>query len=71
MHKEIIDLLRYCYEKIDFVDQPVELGFPSPLDLHCAYTRDQILAAVGYYTGDLMPAMREGVKYLPNKGLQL
>ncbi|WP_027363944.1 DUF3427 domain-containing protein [Desulfotruncus alcoholivorax] len=71
MFEEIIELLRYCYEKIDFVDRPVDLGFNSPLDLHCTYTRDQILAAVGYYTWDRMPSMREGVKYLPDKQLDI
>jgi len=71
MFEEIVELLRYCYEKIDFVDQPVELGFDSPLDLHCTYTRDQILAAVDYYTTDRMPAMREGVKYLQDKKLDV
>ncbi len=71
MFEELVELLRYCYEKIDFVDQPVELGFNSPLDLHCTYTRDQILAALDYYTTDRMPAMREGVKYLPGKKLDV
>ncbi|MTI83269.1 MAG: DUF3427 domain-containing protein [Firmicutes bacterium] len=71
MFKEIVELLRYSYDKIDFVDQPVELGFDSPLDLHCTYTRDQILAAVDYYNQNRKPAMREGVKYLPGKKLDV
>ncbi|MCF8010750.1 MAG: DUF3427 domain-containing protein [Clostridiales bacterium] len=71
MFEEMVELLRYRYEKIDFVDQPVDLGFNSPMDLHCTYTRDQILAAVDYYTGDRMPSMREGVKYLQDKKLDI
>ena len=71
MFREMMDLLRYCYEKIDFVDEPVELGFDCPLDLHCNYTRDQILSALDYYTGDRMPTMREGVKFLPDKKLDI
>ena len=35
---------------IDFIDQPVPLGFDCPLDLHCTYTRDQILIAMDYMT---------------------
>lgn len=42
----LIDLLQYQYEKIDFIDQPVEVGFDCPLDLHCTYTRDQLLVAI-------------------------
>lgn len=71
MLEEIIDLLKYRYQKIDFVDEPVELGFNTPLDLHCSYTRDQVLAAVGYYTKDSMPSMREGVKFIPEKKLDI
>jgi len=71
MFGELMDLLQYCHEQIDFVDQPVELGFDSPLDLHCTYTRDQILAALDYYTMDRMPTMREGVKFLPEQSLDI
>ena len=71
MFEEMMELLEYCYEKIDFVDELVELGFEHPLDLHCTYTRDQILAAVDYFTKDRKPSMREGVKYLPDKKLDI
>lgn len=60
---ELLEILRYNYEKIDFLDGPVDLGFACPLDLHCCYTRDQILVAFDF----LKPAtVREGVKYLPD-----
>lgn len=62
------DLLRYRYEQIDFIDEPVELGFDCPLDLHCTYTRDQLLVAMDF----LKPAtVREGVKWLPEKQLDV
>ena len=32
---ELIELLKYCHEKIDFVDEPLGLGLACPLDLHC------------------------------------
>ena len=66
--RELLDLLRYRYEQIDFIDEPVALGFDSPLDLHCTYTRDQLLVAMDF----LKPAtVREGVKWLPEKNLDV
>ncbi len=42
----------------------VDLGFDCPLDLHCTYTRDQLLVALDF----LKPAtVREGVKWLPER----
>src|SRR5699024_1784722 len=65
---ELQDLLRYRYEQIDFIDEPVDLGFDCPLDLHCTYTRDQLLVALDF----LKPATgREGVKWLPEKQLDV
>lgn len=61
---EILDLLYYNYDRIDFVDEPVDLGFECPLDLHCTYTRDQILAALDFMKPN---TVREGTKYLPDK----
>ena len=66
--RELLDLLRYRYEQIDFIDEPVQLGFACPLDLHCTYTRDQLLVALDF----LKPAtVREGVKWLPEKQLDV
>lgn len=65
---ELLSLLRYRYEQIDFIDEPVELGFDCPMDLHCTYTRDQLLVAMDF----LKPAtVREGVKWLPEKQLDV
>lgn len=61
---EMLDILRYNYDRIDFIDKPVDLGFDCPLDLHCTYTRDQILAAMDFMKPN---TVREGVKYLPDK----
>ena len=67
MLSELIELLRYRYDQIDFIDEPVELGFECPLDLHCTYTRDQLLVAMDF----LKPStVREGVKWLPEKNLE-
>ena len=65
---EIIDLLKYQFDRIDFIDTPVEIGFECPLDLHCTYTRDQILVALDF----LKPStVREGVKWLPDQKLNI
>ena len=64
MLNEILDLLYYNYDRIDFVDEPVDLGFECPLDLHCTYSRDQILAALDFMKPN---TVREGTKYLPDK----
>ena len=65
---ELISLLQYRYEQIDFIDEPVDLGFDCPLDLHCTYTRDQLLVAMDF----MKPAtVREGVKWLPDKQLDV
>ena len=65
---ELQELLRYRYEQIDFIDEPVDLGFDCPLDLHCTYTRDQLLVALDF----LKPStVREGVKWLPEKKLDV
>ena len=42
-----------------------KLPFDCPLELHANYTRDEILAALGNWTMEKSPEMREGVKYLP------
>jgi superfamily II DNA or RNA helicase len=65
---EMKDLLQYQFEHIDFVDQLLAFGFECPIDLHCTYSRDQLLVAL-----DLMkPAtVREGVKWLPEKKLDI
>ena len=65
---ELTELLRYRFEQIDFIDRPADLGFDCPLDVHCTYTRDQILVALDF----MKPStVREGVKWLPEKQLDV
>ena len=50
------------------VDKPVDVGFDCPLDLHCTYTRDQLLVALEF----MKPStVREGVKWLPEKNIDV
>ena len=68
MLSEIIELLKYQYNRIDFIDSSVDLGFECPLDLHCTYTRDQLLVALDF----MKPStVREGVKWLPKKKIDV
>lgn len=46
---ELLELLQYNFGRIDFIDERVEVGFDCPLDLHCDYTRDQILVALDFF----------------------
>lgn len=69
MMKESIDILQYNYLHIDFVDKHIDLGSICPMDLHCTYSTDQIMAALGYFEERLKPAFREGVKHFKEKKL--
>lgn len=64
---EVIEILKHNYEHINFVDKKNEFPFVCPLDLHCTYSTDQILAAFGFWNEDKAPAFREGVKYFEDK----
>lgn len=66
--KELRELLEYKFEQIDFVDKSIELGFECPLDVHCNYTRDQILVGMDY---SKPKAVMEGVKWLPEKNIDV
>ncbi|MCH5138862.1 DUF3427 domain-containing protein, partial [Clostridiaceae bacterium UIB06] len=61
--EEAVEILNYNYLHIDFVDKTIPLGAPVPLDLHCNYSIDQIMAAFGYFNENKKPSFREGVKY--------
>ncbi|MGL5979148.1 MAG: DUF3427 domain-containing protein, partial [Erysipelotrichaceae bacterium] len=61
---ELLEILRYNYNHLDFVDEPVDLGFDSPLDLHCTYNRDQILVAMDYLS---VNTVRQGVIQIKDK----
>lgn len=64
---EIMELLEYNRSVIDFIEKPLDLGFPCPLALHSRYTTDQVLAAFGEHTELKKRSFREGVLYLKNK----
>lgn len=63
MVNEIIELLEYNLEHIDFIDSEAQLGFDCPLDVHCTYTRNQLLVAMDYKTPN---NVQGGVLWLPD-----
>lgn len=65
---EMTELLQLRLDSIDFVDEPVDLGFDCPLDLHCQYTRDQIMIAMDV---EKPQSVREGVRYVKDKGVDV
>lgn len=70
---EIIEILKLKYERIDFIDKPLDLDLKAPLFLHCSYTRNQIFSALGHFTLNETPShgQREGVIYLKDKKLDV
>ncbi|MBB3114554.1 superfamily II DNA or RNA helicase [Paenibacillus phyllosphaerae] len=68
---EILDICKYNLAKIDFVDKENELPYACPLDIHCRYSTDQVLAAFGFWNEEQAPAFREGVKYLDGRATDI
>jgi len=71
VRKEILELLDYTYEHINFVDKPVGLSFDNLLDIHCSYTRDQLLTAVGEFRFNKRYSHREGVCHPKNTNVDV
>ncbi|OXM13939.1 DUF3427 domain-containing protein [Paenibacillus herberti] len=71
LREEILEILKYNYAHITFVDKRNKLPYPCPLDLHCNYSTDQILAAFGVWNEEKAPSFREGVKYLEEKATDI
>lgn len=63
LRNEVLQILMYRFEQLNFVERPHRLDVMNPLRVHAHYTTDQILAAFGYYNDEKNPAFREGVKY--------
>lgn len=64
---EIIEILEYNRENIDFIEEDIDLGYTLPLKLYSKYSTDQVLAAFGEHTVDKKKSFREGVLYIKNK----
>jgi superfamily II DNA or RNA helicase/HKD family nuclease len=64
LRDELRDLLADRFNHVDWVAPPLALPFSCPLTLHATYTRDEVLAALGHWTRQQQPEMREGVLHL-------
>ncbi|MBP5621890.1 MAG: DUF3427 domain-containing protein, partial [Thermoguttaceae bacterium] len=62
--EEVYSLLEYCYNHVSVVGTPVPTTYPCPLEVHCTYTRAQILAAFGFIENY---SISEGVTYFRDK----
>ncbi len=69
--QEMIEFLKIRYNDIDFIDDNLDLNFSNVLNNHCTYTRDQALAAVGYWDYHARKEMREGVLYIKDKKIHM
>lgn len=63
-YPELRDLLAYNYDRIDFVDKPLQVSETTPLALHCRYTMRQIQMALGF---EAPRTHQEGVYYHKEK----
>lgn len=61
---ELIDLLSYRQQNIDFIAEPVYIDEGTVLDCYCTYSRDQILSSLGKYNPS---TVRQGVFYVHSK----
>lgn len=64
---EIVDILEYNEANLEFVAKPNTFPFACPLEVHCKYSTDQVLAAFGYWNEQKARTFREGVLYIPEK----
>lgn len=71
MKEEILEILKYNYETVEFMEIENDLGITCPLGVHCHYSTAQVLAALEYFNEEKSPAFREGVKYFKDKNLDI
>lgn len=64
---EVLEILKYNREHIAFVPKANEYDFNCPLETHCRYNRNQIMAAFGEFNESKAPEFREGVKHFKDK----
>lgn len=61
LNREIIEVLEFLINQIDFKEIDINLPYSQPLKLHSRYTRDQILVSFGLSTFSKKSSNREGV----------
>jgi len=71
MVEEMKEVVNYLISKIDFVEKPINLGYPMPLKIHSRYSRDQVLSAFGLHTFENASSNREGVAFIRSLNTEL
>ncbi|UFU00750.1 DUF3427 domain-containing protein [Radiobacillus kanasensis] len=71
MCDEIYSVLNFMYHSIKTMEIPNDFGFTCPLTVHSTYSKEQIMAAFGYFNEEKCPAFREGVKYFSEKKMDI
>lgn len=71
IREELSELARILRRRIDHVPHREAADDTIPLELHAAYTREEVLVAFGLSTFEQQYAHREGVKYLPDHRIDL
>ncbi len=64
---EIISILKFNLENIDFKEKELKLDYLCPLKLHSRYSMAEVLAAFEEHKPNHKSSFREGVKYLEEK----
>ncbi|MBE0555735.1 MAG: DUF3427 domain-containing protein, partial [Proteobacteria bacterium] len=64
LRTELLEMLRCRFDQLTTLTRPIPLPFPCPLELHADYTRDQILAGIGFWTLQSQRELWEGVLYV-------
>lgn len=62
-----MEVLRYRLSQLTVLPEANEYPFTCPLEVHCHYNVNQIMAAFDYFNQDQSPEFREGVKYFADK----
>ncbi|MHC9542299.1 MAG: DUF3427 domain-containing protein [Vulcanimicrobiota bacterium] len=64
---ELAELIEYKKDTIDVIGRKPSLDYPCSLDVHCSYTRDEILSALEFYSFSRKVPPREGVCYIKDR----
>lgn len=67
MCDEIYSVLTFTYQSIKTMEIPNDFAYTCPLTVHSTYSKEQIMAAFGYFNEEKCPAFREGVKHFSEK----
>lgn len=71
LKEECIEVIKRILDSLDVEESPMKIGFPSALNIHARYTRDEILAAFGENSFEKRSSSREGVVELKSLNCEL